>query len=697
MDYRLVSASEARSCIAGLIVPSADELSIGDVRLQPHQVDAVARIGSAIARYGGALLCDPVGTGKTYSALGLASRYESVTVVAPAVLRSMWIEAALRTSVKIRFMSHESLSRMRHVERTRGLVIVDEAHHARNPATRRFQALARLVHGADVLLMTATPVHNRMKDLRSLQSLYLGDRAALLTASQVADTVIRRSDAVIAAPGIAPVEWLAVAQDGHVPGLIVDLPTALPLRDGGVADLLVRHSLVRQWASSDAALRLALRRRRERAGALIAALESGRYPDIRELSSWAIGDDAVQLAFPELVCPETDNATELLRTVRTHLAAIEELAASLRHARDRDAETAALIRELAEKHRGVPVVAFSSYEETVMTLYRTLAPYGGVAAIAGRRGRIAGGSISRKEVIERFAPAASGCPPPRKADQVSLLIATDLLSEGVNLQDGGVIIHLDLPFTNARMEQRVGRLARIGSPHERIHSYAFRPPAPAETIARIESILGMKLSFETESRVVPEAAAEITRRMRMWGGKRCATRTVSAVKSRRTGFLAVVGSSDHHRLITGESGGVSDDPATILGAICIAEGPQATVPADEIDPTLEMIEAHLALEVSVGLAMTRRRGMLHRRIERTLRDARQHERSTLLRLANRARVSIGRSGGAALDSTFTSLLESTGDDAEFLASLGDIEFTRQERDPVPETVLALIVFVPHAT
>jgi hypothetical protein len=697
MDYRIVGASEARSCIAGLIVPPADELNIGDVRLHPHQADAVARMGSAIARYGGALLCDPVGTGKTFSALGLASRYESVTVVAPALLESMWIGAALRTSVKIRFISHESLSRMKHVERTQGLVIVDEAHHARNPATRRFQALARLVHGADVLLMTATPVHNRPKDLRSLQSLYLGDRAALLTASEVADTVIRRSEAVMAAPAIAPIEWLTVAHDRDVPGLIIDLPPALPLRDGGVADVLVRHSLVRQWASSNAALRLALRRRCARAGALIAALESGRYPGTRELSSWAIGDDAVQLAFPELVCPATEDATELLRTIRRHLVAIEELAASLRHGRDRDVETAALIRQLVEKHRGVPAVAFSSYEETVMTLYRMLAPYGRVAAIAGRGGKVAGGAISRREVIERFAPAASGCPPPRKADQVSLLLATDLLSEGVNLQDGGVIIHLDLPFTNARLEQRVGRLARLGSRHERIHSYAFRPPAPAETIGRIETILGMKLSFGMESRVVPEAAAEVTRRLKMWGGKRCATRIVSAVRSGRTGFLAVAGSSDHHRLISGDSSGVREDPAALLAAIGIAEGPQATVSAGEIDRILRMIEAHLALDVSVGAAIPPRLEKLHRKIGRTLRDARQHERSTLLPLANRARASIGRSGGAALDSTFSSLLESTSDDAEFLASVADIEFIRKERDPVQERVLALIVFVPPAT
>src|SRR5204862_4399389 len=57
------------------------------------------------------------------------------------------------------------------------LFVVDEAHRFRNPATNRHRALARLVVGARVLLVTATPVHNRLADLLHLLRLFLRDHA----------------------------------------------------------------------------------------------------------------------------------------------------------------------------------------------------------------------------------------------------------------------------------------------------------------------------------------------------------------------------------------------------------------------------------------------------------------------------------------------------------------------------------------
>ena len=49
---------------------------------------------------------------------------------------------------------------------------------------------------------------------------------------------------------------------------------------------------------------------------------------------------------------------------------------------------------------------------------------------------------------------------------MTLLLTTDLASEGVNLQDASVVVHLDLPWTAARLEQRVGRVARLASAHD---------------------------------------------------------------------------------------------------------------------------------------------------------------------------------------------------------------------------------------
>src|SRR5206468_8828705 len=57
------------------------------------------------------------------------------------------------------------------------LFVVDEAHRFRNPETNRYRALARLVVGSRVLLVTATPIHNRVADLLHLLRLFLRDHA----------------------------------------------------------------------------------------------------------------------------------------------------------------------------------------------------------------------------------------------------------------------------------------------------------------------------------------------------------------------------------------------------------------------------------------------------------------------------------------------------------------------------------------
>jgi superfamily II DNA or RNA helicase len=650
-DLKVVSPDAARSSIAVAFEASAGAQRLGTIELQQHQLDAVGLVRQSIAEFGGAMLCDPVGTGKTFVALAVARSYEDVVVAAPAALKSMWLEAARRAHISVSFVSHEGLSRDAGTDHAPGLVIVDEAHHLRNRSTRRFHALSRLARSAPMLLLTATPVHNRQRDLVSGISLFAGERAHFLSDSEIARVIIGRQQiSRTAIPHVAPIEWFHTTRDDTVVNELLSLPPPAPLRDGGVGANLIVRSLIRQWASSDAALRAGLRRRMQRAAALISALESGTYPSASDLAAWTVGDDAIQLAFAELLAPASQDCVALLATVRAHLEAIERVHALVRAPTLRDAQRTAIVRAIRAHHAGTPIVAFSQYEETVTELYRALVRDGEVAALSGHGGKVAGGAIPRDEVIARFAPYASRSRAASRANVVSLLITTDLLSEGFNLQDAGVVIHLDLPWTPARVQQRVGRVARIGSPHQCVRSYAFHPPVSAEAVVRIEAILDTKLTHVHASQSVPRSSELLRATLETWTTGSGAERVASAVRSSCAGFLAAVRSGTRTALITAIDGSIRDDPESLLRAVALAGGEPAAVDVTVLEESVAAIANHLdasvALEGTPEVASRGGRSILLRRIAKIVRRAKPHDRARMASLASAARQVVTRPSGA---------------------------------------------------
>ena len=669
--WRVVDPASARSVIARLVLERLypENVRLGSIELLPHQTSAIARLRSTIAEFGGALLCDPVGTGKTYVALGLIPGQARTLIVAPAILRQMWIKAASLASRDATFASVESLSRGMVPEQSFDFVIVDEAHHVRNPATRRYRMLSRIVSNADVILLTATPVHNRAADLRSMLALFLGSRADVLTAAELSRCIVRRSDLVAAVSGIpevAPLKWLRIREDIHMPALLLALPPPVTTRDGGDGGALIAHSLIRQWSSSDAALHGAVQRRLVRAESLLAALDDGTWPSRSELSCWIAGDDTVQLTFSGLLSDPAPGTRTLAADVRTH-------ARALRVARDRirqstsDAERASLIRHIRSAHAGERIVAFSQYMDTVNAMFSRLARDGEVALLTGSGARVAGGMLSRSEAIERFAPIASGRAEPGRSERVTLLLATDLLSEGINLQDASVVIHLDLPWTPARMEQRLGRIARAGSRHERVQAYAFHPPVSSDDIVRIESLLRRKMeaagiatdefhslkgwTSPNPPQSSPSINEAIRRHLSRWvsGSPRSHDGIiVSAVASPCRGFLAVVFEGDRPRLIASLDGTVTDDPNSILRAIQCSESDECSFLPADLEDTAARIRAFVGAGDALGTtrvssvqsASTRNAAV--RRINRFFQNARPHARSmAAIQAALARRVLVG--------------------------------------------------------
>ncbi len=494
--------------------------------LAPHQVPAAERLVGMLACYGGALLADAVGLGKSYVALAVARALgEPFALGVPAVLVNQWRALLKRYDTDAPIITHESLSgnRCRHLPPAAArcrLFIIDEAHRFRNPDTNRYRALAKAVIGARVLLVTATPVHNRIGDLFHLFRLFLRDhdltalgvpslcRAALgdadphaVTAAAARLSVSRSRQRVRAGYGSGPAvlafpERAAgeAIRAGTAPDPVLEqLVTGVAqLEAGGEAAALFRMLLLSQLASSLPAFRASLVRYEAFLELGAAAAAHGRALGRRDFRGlFPAGSDDLQLAFFPLVLPPgpsavTDRDRAVVRRLRTVAASPD------------DPKADALERLLAE--RVGKTITFVHARATVHHLMRRLRRHR-VAAVTGERGWFGSEPARREEVLRAFAPRAQGASVPALALETNVLIATDLLSEGLNLQDAGRVIHYDLPWSPARLAQRVGRIDRAGSAHERIETVTFLPPPP------LADALAMERRLVTKRRMQARAGA----------------------------------------------------------------------------------------------------------------------------------------------------------------------------------------------
>ena len=106
-------------------------------------------------------------------------------------------------------------------------------------------------------------------------------------------------------------------------------------------------------------------------------------------------------------------------------------------------------------------------------------------------------TTDRARAIENFAPVANGYPEIAGTDQeIDILVSTDVLSEGQNLQDCGYLINYDLHWNPTRMVQRAGRIDRLGSSFDVLHIYNMFPERA------LEELLGLVRSLTAKIEVI---------------------------------------------------------------------------------------------------------------------------------------------------------------------------------------------------
>lgn len=107
--------------------------------------------------------------------------------------------------------------------------------------------------------------------------------------------------------------------------------------------------------------------------------------------------------------------------------------------------------------------------------------------------------VSRQDAIYGFAPVATEAPPGRDADLYDILVTTDVLAEGVNLQQCRHIINLDIPWNPMRLVQRHGRIDRIGSPHTRVYLRTIFPAERLDQLLNLEQRILAKIAMAAAS------------------------------------------------------------------------------------------------------------------------------------------------------------------------------------------------------
>ena len=285
---------------------------------------------------------------------------------------------------------------------------------------------------------------------------------------------------------------------------------------------LLRSGLLKRFESSVHAFATTARRMVDQHDLFLRALDEGKV--IRKELMHEIADmddeEAIEelLNQPGLTEPAEQYDVEALRrdveADRDALETMHDQAAAVDP--DDDPKLAALVEELAQiaeqaekeaadeedARQKRKVIIFSFYGDSVNWVYqyldRALERDRRLRAYAGRMAVVTGADsyeeVRRDDAVFGFAPRSAGAPEHRQEDRFDLLICTDVLAEGMNLQQCRNIINFDLPWNPQRLVQRHGRIDRIGSPHGNVFLRTFFPDAQLDQLLNLEGRVRRKLA-----------------------------------------------------------------------------------------------------------------------------------------------------------------------------------------------------------
>ena len=157
----------------------------------------------------------------------------------------------------------------------------------------------------------------------------------------------------------------------------------------------------------------------------------------------------------------------------------------------KDAKLNALEDLLIQSHPDDKVLIFTQFADTVRYLNEALSARG-----IGQLAAVTGDTSDPTKLARQFSPVSNNRQD--RQNELRVLISTDILSEGQNLQDCSIVVNYDLPWAIIRLVQRAGRVDRIGQAAEKILCHSFLPAEGVERIINLRARVRARLHQNAE-------------------------------------------------------------------------------------------------------------------------------------------------------------------------------------------------------
>jgi len=609
--------------------------------LSQYQKDGYHRALQIADKWEGALICDGVGLGKTFIGLMLIERFmrdkKRVLLIVPkSAQKSVWerdIDRYLKPHYRgvwrslLRIARHTDFGRQGTIdEETMGeyrdltdMVLIDEAHHFRNPNANRGRLLFDIAANKKLFMLTATPVNNSLDDLyhlinyfaqnrpdhfsririNHLRRYFLDQEKRLAAAhpdaevvSEVEDSDFLRTDELLKSVLIQRSRKYvrdSEPQNNHMPlfperqkprvveyslkevyaSVYAEVKDAFDKRQpllslaiyntSGYAFTpdetkantqkqvvaLIRVLLLKRLESSFKAFEASLEDLLFKMAQFLKVVDPDRFIawDNTNKRWWKIVQDHINERFereeeeseeendvPEFLAdfrPEDHDVEKLLRDVQEDMRLVTDFLSKLyrrfyvgdKEGVTEDPEKDDKLQQLLgllksdKLVKGRKVLIFSEFRATARYLAEQLRD----AGIADVEQVDSGRNVdNREEIIKRFAPYYNCFRDEKdllgetelslmRKRPIDVLISTDVLSEGLNLQDCSLIINYDLHWNPVRLMQRIGRVDRRLNPEievalkrpadldGKIYFWNFLPPRELEDLLHLKKTLDGKI------------------------------------------------------------------------------------------------------------------------------------------------------------------------------------------------------------